>query len=80
MNIANEYWNKHFPSLDTHRKETDYAYKIRNTWKDLGFPSYPTVDDYLNLPKGTTNTYAQKYGYTNISKKMNELKNQIRLE
>ena len=80
MNIANEYWNKHFPSLDTHRKETDYAYKIRNTWKDLGFPSYPTVDDYLNLPKGTTNTYAQKYGYTNIRQQFDELQNQIRLE
>ena len=80
MNIANEYWNKHFPSLDTHRKETDYGYKIRNTWKDLGFPSYPTVDNYLNLPKGTTNTYAQKYGYTNIRQQFDELQNQIRLE
>ena len=39
-----------------------------------------TIDNYLNLPKGTTNTYAQKYGYTNIRQQFDELQNQIRLE
>lgn len=80
MNIANEYWCKHFPALDTGRKETDYGYKIRQTWKDLGFPKYPVVDEYLSLPKGTTNQYAHKYDYTSIKAKYEELKNQIHLE
>ena len=80
MNIANEYWNKHFPAKDTGRKETDYGYNIRNTWKDLGFPNYPVVDEYLGLPKGTTNQYAHKYKYTDIKAKFEELQNQIDIE
>lgn len=80
MNIANEYWNKHFPAKDSGRKETDYGYKIRNTWKELQFPNYPVVDEYLSLPKGTTNQYAHKYGYTEIKAKFEELQNQIDIE
>lgn len=80
MNIANEYWNKHFPAKDSGRKETDYGYKIRNIWKELQFPNYPVVDEYLGLPKGTTNQYAHKYGYTDIKAKFEELQNQIDIE
>ena len=80
MNIANDYWNKHFPAKDTGRKETDYGYNIRNTWKNLQFPNYPVVDEYLGLPKGTTNQYAHKYKYTDIKAKFEELQNQIDIE
>lgn len=80
MNIANEYWNKHFPAKDSGRRETDYGYNIRNTWKELQFPNYPVVDEYLSLPKGTTNQYAFKYGYTDIKAKFEELQNQINIE
>ena len=80
MNIANEYWNKHFPAKDSGRRETDYGYNIRNTWKELQFPNYPFVDEYLGLPKGTTNQYAFKYGYTDIKAKFEELQNQINIE
>ena len=80
MNIANEYWNKHLPAKDSGRKETDYGYNIRNTWKELQFPNYPIVDEYLGLPKGTTNQYAFKYGYTDIKAKFEELQNQINIE
>ena len=80
MNNANEYWNAHFPALDSGRKETNYAYKIRQAWKELGFPNYPIVDEYLGLPKNTTNVYASKYGYREIKSKYEELKNQLYLE
>lgn len=80
MNIANEYWNKHFPAKDSGRRETDYGYNIRNTWKELQFPNYPVVDEYLSLPEGTTNQYAFKYGYTDIKAKFEELQNQINIE
>ena len=80
MNIANEYWNKHFPAKDSGRRETDYGYNIRNTWKELQFPNYPVVDEYLSLPEGTTNQYAFKYGYTDIKAKFEELQNQIYIE
>ena len=80
MNIANEYWNKHLTAKDSGRKETDYGYNIRNTWKELQFPNYPIVDEYLGLPKGTTNQYAFKYGYTDIKAKFEELQNQINIE
>lgn len=80
MNIANEYWNKHFPAKDSGRKETDYGYNIRNTWRKLQFPNYHMVDEYLSLPKGTTNQYAHKYRYTDIKAKFEELQNQINTE
>lgn len=80
MNIANEYWNEHFPAKDSGRKETDYGYNIRNTWRELQFPNYSIVDEYLGLPKGTTNQYAHKYGYTDIKAKFEELQNKINTE
>ena len=80
MNIADEYWCKHFPAKDSGRKETDYGYKIRQTWRELGFPNYPVVDEYLSLPTNTTNQYASKYDYKSIKAKYEELKNQLYLE
>lgn len=80
MNIADEYWCKHFPAKDSGRKETDYGYKIRQTWRELGFPNYPVVDEYLSLPTNTTNQYASKYDYNSIKAKYEELKNQLYLE
>ena len=80
MNKANTYFNQHFFPVNNKGRKEDKSYIIRQRWKELGFPSYVTVDEDMNLPKNTTAKYASKYGYKQIKETFQELQEQEKSE
>lgn len=80
MNKANAYFNQHFYPLNGKGRKEDKSYKVRQRWKELGFPSYTSIDDDMGLPKNTTANYASKYGYKKIKETFQELEQKEKSE
>ena len=80
MNKANTYFNQHFYPVNNNGRKEDKSYSVRQRWRELGFPSYASVDEDMGLPKNTTANYASKYGYKQIKETYQELQEQEKSE